>query len=247
MKLLLQQVQDYFYQFLCRYILDNAATAEEAVNLIQNNLNVTNKLDNHICDYYSLNKAGFELHYMVADQNSTFIIEFVNNEIKVLNNKNIMTNYYLSIDLTPHACGVERYETLENGLNDVNSVESMATLMEQVRYTRLYEVPGDDINNNVKWYTELVTGNFTKQDIINLYNNYPNEIKKILNATNGLITDNKRNGETTTVTINIGNGDQEYIVQVPWQSVHMSVYDIENKTLRLVTQEQYERVMNYEL
>ncbi|MDO5448942.1 MAG: carcinine hydrolase/isopenicillin-N N-acyltransferase family protein, partial [Clostridia bacterium] len=129
--------EDYFYQFLCRYILDNAATADEALDLIINSINVTNTIDGHNCDYYTLNHADYELHYMVADANKTYVIEFVNNEVKYVED-NVMTNFYLTYgtapDYTPHACGVERYETFKEYYSEGTSVEGMASLMRRCQY-----------------------------------------------------------------------------------------------------------------
>lgn len=237
--------EDYFYQFLCRYILDNASSALEAVNMIQQNINVTNKINGNICDYYTLNKGGFELHYMIADKDNTYIVEFINNEIKVIQNNSIkgataMTNYYLSIDLTLNACGVERRQILLDNLGEATSVEGMAHLMERVRYTNSVR------EKDNPWWTDVKTHDETIEHIKAMKENYPDDFSNILDAGLELINENKRNGETKTITTSIP-GAESYTVAAPWISTHMSVYDIENKTLRLVTQEQYERVMNYEL
>lgn len=62
---------------LPRYILDNFATAREAALYIRN----------HVALYFpnNLRALGYEEHFMIADATETFILECINNEVKVIN------------------------------------------------------------------------------------------------------------------------------------------------------------------
>lgn len=153
---------------LPRYILDNCATADDAVRLCSE-LNLSQAYTNPL--------SGADSHIMVSDKNKTVILEWFNNKMvytEFLPCGNlfkspegmpaIMTNFFncvgkkhlredgsiiLDSILTehPYAMGVERYETLRQGLDQVTTLESAQQQIEKVHYSHYY-------NSGNNWYTE---------------------------------------------------------------------------------------------
>lgn len=136
-----------------RMILDRAATANEALKLLDE-YNVSGSM------------GDFNFHWMVNDEKESYIIEIIDNKVVAwCNFGQIMTNYYATLDsLTPHACGVERYKILEENYAMGATMDGMDSLMRMVRYTRAYEretVPfwysefyGDDHGHDLNLYSD---------------------------------------------------------------------------------------------
>lgn len=206
---------------LIRRVLDEAESADDAINKIKNDWNI---IDTNI---------EYELHLMIADKDKTYVVEFINNDIKVIedfvNDKPVMTNFYLTYfdgntstafykpetynpettTLTPHAMGLERYDILAAGLDAVNTAADMVELMKKVRYTLLYREEQDP-----RWFSEYADGEFTIDTPAEAY--MPG-VQKVIEAFKDPYK-HKRN---------VGF----------WQTVHSSTYDIENKELSIIFQE----------
>lgn len=195
-----------------RYVLDNATSAEHAVELLKNR----NMLGSF---------GQYGLHYMISDPKETFIVEFIDNKLVVCRaeavcNTNIMTNLFSTKlpELTPHASGVERYAILQENYDEGSTLEGMAKLMQRVKYTKTYDVTTDPF-----WYSEYVYGDLTIST--------PHEEM-------------------------MANPDVKYQIECCkrherdgsfWQTVHTSVYDIENKALRIYVQENYDKAFDFKL
>ena len=122
--------------FLARPLLDNCATADEAVEYLKA-YNIT-----------PMNSEVMDLHYMISDPEKTYVVEFFNNEI-VVKEQNIMTNYFINIDEIPeHPDGLERMKVLRENYEEGNTMEGMYRLMQRARYTNTYSASN-------KWYSEL--------------------------------------------------------------------------------------------
>lgn len=206
---------------LNRYILDNFSSAQDAVAYIN--------------DYVSVrmmyNEAtAIEAHFMVADAERTYVMEFLDNELNILNvtnDKPFMTNFYLTdsvynptthlvdrTSITPHSQGVERYEIIARKYNTITSVAEMMDLMhEDLRFTKAYEFN----TTNPFWYTEF-TGEYEEYGDITVTS--PNEdfIPIIDIAHEQYVHRSRRTKET-------------------WQTVHSSVYNIDKKKLYIIPQE----------
>lgn len=204
--------QDVPMACLVRCILDDAASADDAIRLITNEYNVIAP---------SSDVVNSEMHFMIGDGTKTYVVEFIDNAPVIIDSfvgdKAIMTNFYLydfdgtRDSLTPHAMGIERYDILSAGISVVSSAEDMAELMDKVRYTRAYSETESPV-----WYSEFsgVTerfGDLTKDST-------PEEYADILAYVRNLYASRERNGAT-------------------WQTVHSSVYDIQNKSMSVIAQE----------
>ncbi|MDO4493579.1 MAG: hypothetical protein Q4C53_06815 [Clostridia bacterium] len=212
-----------------RLLLDKAATIEEAVALLEP-LDVT-----------SLGPDD-EGHFMITarasatdDSFKTVVVEFIPGEDrhyrlnvidKFVGGKPIMTNFHLTDfdgseeSLTPHPMGYERYLVLQKNYGMGTDVPGMIDLMKKVYYTRNY-----DLYNENFWYSEYAKiANLTMADRGAAYlggdvskaGAFAAEIAKEQN-------DYKHRSRTG------GN--------MTWQTVHMSVYDIEKREVSVLSQE----------
>ena len=218
-----------------RYVLDHAKSAAHGVELLKN------------MDIYGGYGTWWGLHWMLSDEKETYIIECIDGELVARNDTdNIMTNFYVNYApktlyakhvaqsgqkvagkvyegfpiLTPHACGVERYDILKKHYAEgAESAESMARLMERVKYTLSYEADTEPF-----WYTEYTEGNLA-------ISNVPTDFKAAVQS------------EISTYKLRDRNIQPNNF----WQTWHTSVYDIANKTLRLNIQEDYTKHYDFKL
>ncbi|MCQ2794989.1 MAG: linear amide C-N hydrolase [Bacilli bacterium] len=228
--------EDLFYQFMPRFILDNATSAKHAVQLLrERNLTAVNK-KGEVCDLFGVAKMGYELHCMIADKDETYVIEMVDNQMIVLKSgSHVMTNYYLS-NCTSTGQGFERYTVLfdhwqvwNNAKTDEEkcSLDKMKTAIHDVMYSEAYNpnLHPEGVANCPKWPTEFAGSGVP-------FYKAQEECQKRWD--HGLKSDLERNYEK----VNSEKGrESKSGPAVPWISTHAEVFDIENKTLHLVTQE----------
>lgn len=212
-----------------RYILDYADSALEAVHLLED-ANIYMPQGSELSQ---------ECHFMIADEDETYIVEFIDNVIHVMsdsedddydgipNDMPIMTNFYLSgwngstargfygdeaePTLTPHASGLERYDILANKFADADTKDGMFDALKAVRYTKCYD-------NTIRpyWFSEFV-GTYDRFGDLTV-NSPKEDFKGIVKYCTDLFREHKRNGST-------------------WQTVHSSCYDIDSKVLYIKVQE----------
>lgn len=152
---------------------------------------------------------NFELHFMMADSKETAIVEFINNKMVVKKDATIMTNYFNTQEgLNAHAKGVERYEILKESYAEGSTKEGMLGLMDKVRYSRLY-----DRNTTKPWYSEF---NSLAKGVD--FNTPKAELAAMLEKHTQIYETRKRTDDC-------------------WTTKHVSVYDIANKTLTVISQE----------
>lgn len=229
---------------LARRILDECGTAQEAIEKIQNEWNI-------VAPHISDGQGGtvlMELHFMIADPEHTYVVEFIHNE-PVITEQNIMTNFYLSefdgntatafyksdeynplsTTLTPHSMGLERYDIIANGLDDVESAEDMLDLMAAAKYTTCYNLDSDPF-----WYSEFCGETATFGDL-----NIDSLPEDFYNPSTGV-------DSVVEYAINKYLSRKRENKHDAWQTVHNSVYDIENKKLYLRVQEE-DKVYTFKL
>lgn len=230
-----------FYQFMPRFILDNAKSAKHAVELLKNrNLSAING-KGALCDYLGVSHMGYELHCMVADKNDTFIIEMVDDEMNIVKSgANVMTNYYLT-NTTPSGAGLERYGILFDGYKDVDSIEKMEALINKVQYGPSYN-PEWNGNDTIcpMWPTEFSGSTTPTLEAITFYNATDWCTKHWKDGEVNMSEKLKTPWETVKDTKDNDKRAPAVGATVPWISTHAEAYDIENKTLHLTTQEDYE-------
>lgn len=133
-----------------RFVLDNASTASEAIDLLMER------------DIFTIFLSEF--HFMISDASETYIVEMSQNKLVVLqhtnNQKTAMSNFHVSNSLhqqeynvvvgepgtympnyTDHPMGIERYDLAIDGLQNVSCLDSsdpntysMVKHMERIYY-----------------------------------------------------------------------------------------------------------------
>ena len=200
--------------YAVRYILDYASDVDEAIGLLENR------------DLYAItyNDYHFELHWLISDREKSAVVETVDNELRIVVFDNpspeegdkpvVMTNFFLSEDgLTPHAIGTERYDIVCDGYGRINGEDSMLDLLKDVWMTRLYSGELDPF-----WYSEYY------EDLsgygFGCYSSESDksEIDEIVRLETELFETGERSG-------------------IVYQTVHTSVYNLKDLTLKVVAQE----------
>lgn len=214
---------------LPRYILDNFSSAKGAVLYLQNFVSVYVPKN--------LQKMGYETHYLIADKNNTYLIEFIDNELRALeiSSKPYMTNFHLlgttfnpdgkvytpadvelghlpSVEngITPHGSGLERYNLIVQNYDNCGSKEGMLDLMNKLFYTNAYKN-----STNPYWYTEFVGNRNLTVD------SSPEEYQEVVDIVQEAYRNRKRVGADIDT----------------WQTNHTSIYDLKKRCLFLRTQE----------
>lgn len=241
---------ELYYQFMVRFVLDNATSAKNAVDLLKQQ-NIVNHIDGVHVDYDGIENGGMELHLMISDVHDTFIVEIVpdndgGNHLLIMSNQDhsgsklvpIMTNYYRTVGgfdtfgVSPHAVGIERFKILKSGLSDMAkqthapSVEDMVKLMEQVKYSACYS---SDTELEKYWFSDLSCGkfNYDFEYAVDYFKSHPEkaeELRNYMDAEKKCIEDKDRQRGSAA----------------PWITVHTNVFNFWDNTMHLWVQEDYE-------
>ena len=205
--------------FMVRYVLDNADSADKAVELLK----ARNISGTAVNDMY--------LHIMIADPDKTYVGEFINNEFVVeekTGDEQIMTNFYNNLpELTEHAAGVERYNILKANYNEGTSMVGMRNLLARVKYSNAYNYSTEP------WYSEIIP-----QSMIGELDTNPEFAKYAIETFNNVCKDYWNY---------ISNDIRQPANTTFWHTTHNSIYDIEKKQLRLTVQENYSDYFDFYL
>lgn len=227
--------ENLFISAAVRYVLDNAGSVDEAIELLQNK-NVYGVKDK-------------ECHLMINDAEKTVIVEFIGNEMNVINCSTdgsdlpaIMTNFYITgydgntdniilednfgtinDTLTDHAAGLERYKILYDGINKVSSMQDMAKLMKSVWYSQAYKD-----STSPRWYSEFAADY--------RYMGYP-DVTLYMDNTNG-----EQKG-WFDFAFEVSKGIYQNAKSQPvkngtiWITTHTTIYDLANKEILVIPRE----------
>lgn len=201
-----------------RYILDNANSADNAVELLKNR------------DLYGDAAGGMYLHFMIADKDKTYVAEIIDNKLVVeekTGDKQIMTNFYVNRkELNEHASGVERYAILQENYDQGKTFDGMRALMKRVRYSNAYRY-----SNNPVWYSEVFAQKALKDQNSDAFKATVEDLKYVLADYWNAILGDKRDLENPMF----------------WHTTHNSIYDMSKKMLRVTVQEDYAHYFDYYL
>lgn len=197
--------------FAARYILDNAGSAEEAVELIA-------QKQFWYPDNDSI-KAGFYL--FIADKNCAYKADLNgNSEIVKLGELPIMTNFrtigwdgdFDSVEL--HANGIERFGIIRDSYDSIETSEDMLGVLKSVRYTGAYDTDKDEF-----WYSDY-NGDWSELGFgdLTIHSEHEDYAAAVIYSHNQYIN-RERNGRTM-------------------QTVHTAVYNLEDLTLSVMAQEE---------
>ena len=162
---------------------------------------------------------GLECHFLVSDAKGSAVIEFVNNKTVVLRGQEVMTNFYVSEwkrvgQHTPHAFGIERYRYLTEGKEKVDSVEKMMEHMKKAWYSQIY-FPG----NEARFASEM-NGDFSAEGFGDMT----------------IFADPARR-QACFDWYRTQMFKKGPFSAGAWQTMHCSVYDLVNRTLRICVKE----------
>lgn len=213
---------DVSVRSLVRYVLDNFATAEEAIDHLQKYVTI------HQSSY--MTSLGFELHWLIADASSTYVLELIDGHL-VATTADQMTNFHVSgtifnedgtvytpytsdethnaeltNNITPHAAGLERWNALVAGKQSATSLAAMRMLMSQIKYTNAYQ----PANN---WCTE-----FTGISSLTAGSPYEDFLPALTVAHQMYLNRSRETADT-------------------WQTTHSIVFDLAAKAMHIIFQE----------
>ncbi|MBO2516890.1 MAG: hypothetical protein CW338_06375 [Clostridiales bacterium] len=199
-----------------RYVLDFASTVDEAIELLRGR------------NIYMPHTAYMdqEFHWMISDRERTVMIEFIDNEMVVLEDERISTNFYLfDFDKTRETVqevpeGIERYDIIAAGYDTTGTREGMMDMLMSIFYSKTYS-----LDTVPFWYSEyasvkgLHSGDFGAPDLsggdLSLAGSCRADVEKALAS-----WAKGRGAENNT-----------------WISVYSAVYDMDGLELELVFQE----------
>ena len=222
-----------------RYVLDKAASAKEAVRLLQE-ANI----------YGSLGEYSF--HWMICDEKDNYLVELINSKVvatKAEDNpierfrKPVITNFYLFKDLSEQKvpCGVERYGILEANYANAGSAKGMFETMEKVRYSRKYD--GKDPSTlagapDLNWYSEYLAHmpNYKNPTGPLLYNEFPKTDADRQRIWRDIMSlDIERNA--------ISKFENPRKNPMSAWTCHTTVYNIRERTMQIVIGEKYDNII----
>lgn len=236
---------------LPRYILDNFTTAYSAIDYIRK----------YVTIYFpeSLLKLKDQLHFMVGDLNSTYVVEFFNKKMVVTSAKR-MTNFYLygvkfnkdekvytpedveldeankptvKNNITEYGAGLERWNLIDDLYSKASTKKGMRNLLDEIRYTRAYK--GTGYEPEKYWYSEIVGAHTDAWFELS-----PEQQEQEKDNPEYLITVDTKPSNSTKVVEIMQQKFEERTRESgdTWITSHASVYDISAKKLYLKVQEE---------
>lgn len=214
---------------LPRYILDHYKTAKEAAESIRDYISVYSSK--------SVKELDSEIHLMLSDNTSNYIVEFVNNEVKIIQsnepNYSALTNFYLydvifnndnkvytpetqdethnaiiTNNINAHGQGLERWNIVIDNIALACTKANMIDLLKsKLNYNLAYTLEEN------KWYTEF-TGEYSAYGDITVASS-KEDYATILEKATSLFT----------------NRDRDMGKYGVWHTTHTSIYDLVNKCL----------------
>lgn len=206
--------------FIIRKILDNAASADEAIELMRSY--------NLVGDLY--NKEN--LHYLIADANKTYIAEIIDSKLVIqekTSDEQIMTNFLCNQEeMINYPAGIERYNILKANYQTASTFKGMQDLLYTTRFSLSFNPNVDPI-----WISDA--GLFSYQEM---------QDPDIIASYKSLLETEYYPGFTYDFNNNIRNDD---IVEAWWITKHNSTYDIQNRSFSIFVQENYEQSFNFKI
>lgn len=210
--------EDLNAAFSVRYILDNASSADEAVELLK-----ARNISGSAVD-------GLYLHIMIADAKKTYVVEFIDNKLvaeEKTGDDQIMTNFYVNLpELTEHADGTERYAILKENYTEGSTLTGMRDLMARVRFSNAYRY-----TTYPTWDSETMPQSVVKNPGSEEYETYAAAVDAV-----------RKDYWIRILTDDRNPADKKF-----WHTTHNSVYDIEKKMIRLTVQEDYSHYYDFYL
>ena len=212
--------EDMGVWFIARKILDKAATADEAIEIM--------KSYNIVGDLFGIEN----LHFMICDSNKTYVAEIIGSDLDIkekTGDNQIMTNFLCNRDtMHDHPSGIERYNILKANYSMGSSFKGMQDLLFKARFSQSFNPNTDPI-----WISDAGTFTYEQMQDPEIIADYKNHLETELYP-----------GFTYDFNNNIRNDDK---VEAWWITVHNSTYDIQNRSFKIFVQEDYEHCFEFKL
>lgn len=219
----------YCTTFVVRFLLDFAASVDEAKDLVES----VNWFDP--CGFPTPGDAQ-SFHWLICDEKKSAVLEFIDNkpvflettEVSKPSVSTIMTNFSntLYADSTnrviqDHGAGYERYDVLCKGYAATAPTwEGMAKLMESVWYTKCYTIKNGDPNF---WLTDNYNDQYLSSKMYGNMDMWNDKgFVHYVDSLKGMFND-KSNWHTATSTL--------------WYTVHTCIYDLAKRELHIKVSE----------
>ena len=192
---------------VCRYVLDHAATADEAIELLK-------KRSIRVVD------PQVVFHWIVADRNHCYIVEVADDQLRYTDKKRVMTNFLCTKPgINSHPYGLERMRILEEHYHEGTSVEGMYNLMRRVQYSLAYK-----LDTNPYWYSEKTGFDADGSETTIQTPLYDPALRKEM--------------EEEDAAFKVVTPENNPLML--WDTTYGNVYDMANKTMRLMMHEKYD-------
>ena len=216
----------YCVNYLVRIVLDRASSVEDAKKLIDS-------ID--WCEAVNFPAEGYSqaLHWLICDSKQSVVLDFVDNKAvytEAPSNTepslgNIMTNFtnclYAKGLIQICACGLERWDIINaNYASTPETFEGMQNLMSKVWYSQAYTI---DPSSHDFWFTEWYDLGYSSAF---MYKNYDLcESEEFCGPVRNYLKvfDDPANWHSDDSPL--------------WYTTHTSIYNLENKTLRVLLHE----------
>ena len=210
--------EDLHAAYVVRYILDNADSADEAVELLRGR------------NIYGSAVDGMYLHVMIADEDKTYVVEYLDNQLvaeEKTGDQQIMTNFYTNLPaLTENAAGVERYQILQENYAQGDSMVGMRDLLARVKYSNAYAYSTDPL-----WMSEMIPQSMIQANDPTVMAIFAEKLDNVRKDYWNAVNNDRRAPANTSF----------------WQTTHNSVYDIAEKKLRVTVQEDYTHYYDFSI
>lgn len=204
------------FLYIPRFILDNAMSADNAIELIES-VNIVGSL-----------KDKYYLHFMIADADNTYIVEACDNQLyveKKTGNEQVMTNYYVNVPLedTMYPLGIERMMILQENYDLGSTFDGMYLLMQMAKFSNI------TMSINMPWFSDPEI--FSYKELKEIYDNEGDYYESIEEWEKYMDVYRERfRGILNTDDRSIG---------IDWITIHNSTYDIKNFKLQVIVDEDY--------
>lgn len=127
---------------LVRYVLDHATSACRADDP-SSAWNLIHQVNWYASDTRFMND---ELHWLIADRDSSFVLEFIDNAPVKITDEKCISNFYAGVNggYQPHGEGYERYNLVMQAYDSIATIDDMKDTLVKGWYSRLYECSAAD-------------------------------------------------------------------------------------------------------
>lgn len=224
-----------------RYVLDNASSAAEAIDLMKK-VNIYGTLED------------YTFHWLLCDEKESYFVELINNSVVASRcednsvnkdfTKPVITNFYMLKPYTAQKVpgGAERYALLNSDYDKTSTVSGMFAALENVRFSKKYQAKNPkDLNGapDLNWYSEY-------------YESAPNYEDYTKEALHYNVASDRQEMWDHCIRHDIAKNSIDTIYANGWNprdrmltswTCHTSVYNLKERSMQVVIAERYDDIL----